>query len=74
MRFAGRSAGSSDIERKATLVGARRPTVSRSGSEVGFDRYVLCEPVENVGPMPADRLATVSALLRESSEDRQAQH
>ena len=61
------------VERQASLTWDRVPTTSQSLALVGFYRHVLCQPVEHVGSMPADRPPTVRALLRESSEDRESE-
>jgi len=62
-----------DIQRQAVLTGSRVITTARDARSTCFDRDVLRQPVEIVGPIPVDRLPTVVALLRESSESRGAQ-
>ena len=62
-----------DLKRQAYLLGSRVVTMPCGARSICFDRHVLCQPVEYVGPMPADRLSTVGALLRESSEDCEAE-
>lgn len=58
---------------QARLTGSSRSTSSWLGCAGVLDRHVLREPVEHIGPMPADRLSAVSALLRESPENREAE-
>ena len=58
---------------EARLARPRGSTTSRLDFAVAVDGYVLRQPVEHVGSMPADRLSTVRALLRESSEDRESE-
>ena len=61
------------VERQASLTWDRVPTTSRSWALVDFYRHVLRQPVEHIGPMPADGFAAVCALLREASEDCEAE-
>ena len=72
MGFTGRSAALAEFERKASLAGARVPTVSGVGCAVGVNRHVLRQPVHNVASMPAYGLATVGPLFRKPPEGRQA--
>ena len=60
-------------QRQARLARSSRATSSRLGIVAVFDRNVLRQPIEHVGPMPADRLSAVSALLRESPENRESE-
>lgn len=58
---------------QARLARSSRSTISWLGCPGVLDRHVLREPVEDVGPMPADGFAAMCALLWESSEDREAE-
>ena len=61
------------LEWKAGLSRSGGSTSACLARVVVFDFHGPSQPVENVGPMPADRLSAVGALLRESSEYREAE-
>lgn len=63
----------SRLQREAPLVRSRGSAGLRADFAFVVNRDVLRQPVEYVGPMPAHRLSTVRALLRESSEDRESE-
>ncbi len=61
------------LEWKAGLSRSGGSTSACLARVVVFDFHGPRQPVENVRPVPADRLSAVSALLRESSEYREAE-
>jgi hypothetical protein len=73
MRNPGDVVSRSYIQREASLARSGGPAISRVDFAVVFDRHVLRQPVENVGPMPADWLSAVSALLRKAAQHRQTE-
>jgi hypothetical protein len=73
MRRAVQSSCRAYFERKARLAGPLVPTTACLSWAFWFYRHVLGQPVEYVGAVPADGLATVSAPLGKLPEGRQTQ-
>jgi hypothetical protein len=71
LRNADGMVGSIHFQWKARLARFGGSASSRFDFAVVFDCHVLCQPVEHVGPMPADRFPAMSALLRKASQHRQ---